>query len=435
MAKLDELIVKEAEKLLRRLERVQKFGSKYSTIPKNEISSLIQEIKELGLSIPAVSHPATFNDLLQAELKKRLLGESAYLDQRLSNQRYDFEKVISLFGIPREDLDSLKPWLRKNKEKTQDSIERLFNSTEVEDYHLQLNLDIPTVAKQAESIAAVEISRYHKIIGKFLESLTNVGSFLRDIDTFPTSQERSYFNPLTTTLAISIPSICFSRENRILEINHRELIRLYGHEGMGHGLRAVLTKTNSLPYFLTQPSALTTSTEESLAQFYQTRLFEDLNESPETQKKLGIKHIFPEIYQEAKNLEQYKEYSKRLQFYAICVLADKSLGKPSEPKAIKRKIDAISEFALYGDSPMIFIEENRHKFDSQGNLSPGLVRELIYCARPVERAIDEFRKLGIFYDKNGRNLIDMTFLKGYWTPTGFVDYARIKAKEFRNSSE
>ena len=54
--------------------------------------------------------------------------------------------------------------------------------------------------------------------------------------------------------------------------------------------------------------------------------------------------------------------------------------------------------------------------------------ELRYCARPVPRALEEFRKKGISYEGDGRNVIDSTLLNGFWTPAGFVDNARLRAE-------
>ena len=196
---------------------------------------------------------------------------------------------------------------------------------------------------------------------------------------------------------------------------------------MGHALNHVVTNTNGLPYFLTKSSTLTEATMESVSQFYQHVLFEDLKNSPETQKELGIKHLFNEIYQEAKDVERLEKHNLKLFQYGISLLADKSLGDPNDPNVMKRKINLLSEVTLNPYFPTSFVEEHRLNFDSQGNLNPDLVRELIYAAQPVQRALEEFAKRSINYNSE-RSKIDETLLKGFWTPIGFVDNARISAQ-------
>ena len=423
-----ERAMKEAEGLLKKLDRMQKFADKYHLTPSREAQRLVESMQNLANAIPETTNPQTQEQLIQSELKRRLHGEAAYLDQRLSGRLYDFDTVVNILGIPKEDISSLRPWLESNKEKTQEAVERLFHLRESEGYELPLASDIPSVRRQVEEFAGAHIQRYHKTLGKFLQGLTKVGAFIRDIDAVPTTQDRSYFHPLTNNLAVSIPAICFSKEEGTLHIRDKELIRLYGHEGMGHALNFVITRLNGLPYFLTQDSALTVSTAESVAQFYENVLLEDLKKSRETQKALGIEHKFAEIYQEAKDAEQLEEYKKRIFQYGISVLGDKNLGEPSDPSVLKRKADMMYEVAIDKRGVQSLIQQNRYNFDSEGNLNPQLVGELRYCARPVYRALEEFARKGVNYDEQGRNTIDATFLRGLWTPIGFVDNARLRAE-------
>jgi hypothetical protein len=150
--------------------------------------------------------------------------------------------------------------------------------------------------------------------------------------------------------------------------------------------------------------------------------------SPETQRALGIEHRFAEIYQEAKDTEQLDEYKKRIFQYGISVLGDKSLGEPNDPAVLRKKADMLYDVAIDKSGVQSWIQQNRYNFDSEGNLNPQLVGELRYCARPVQRALEEFASRGINYDESGRNVIDSTFLKGLWTPIGFVDNARLRAE-------
>jgi hypothetical protein len=418
----------EAETLLKKLSKLDKFENKYGVKPYREAGNLCREMYEFAETISEIKDPRNQDELLQSEMKRRVGGEAAYLEQRLSGKQYDFGSVIDILGIPSEDIESLRPWLESNKEKTEEAVERLFHSRDIEEYELPLASDVPSTRRQAEEFVGAHVQRYHKVIGKFLHSLTNVGEYIRDINAVPTSKERSEFDFLTNTLKISLPAVCYSTEDGTLQINDKELIRLYGHEGMGHALNFVITKSNNLPHFLTESSALVVSTAESVAQFYERRFLEDLKNSSETQRKLGIEHKFDGIYQEARDTEQLEDYKLRLFQYGISVLGNKDLGNPSDPDTVEKKKNLIDEVAMdkwYGIS---LIEKHKYSFDMQGNLNPSLVSELRYCARPVPRALDEFSNQGIRYEGKGRSLIDTTLLRGLWTPIGFVDNARLVAK-------
>ena len=96
-------------------------------------------------------------------------------------------------------------------------------------------------------------------------------------------------------------------------------------------------------------------------------------------------------------------------------------------------IDIIEEVAINPGLGLKFVENNRYNFDSEGNLSSGLVGELRYCAQPVRRALDIFDQNGIIYSGEGRSVIDLTLLNGFWTPIGLVDNARLRAEEVKKS--
>jgi len=421
-------LFEQAEGLLKRLEKASKFNSKFQVYPSREAGRVAGELAALAESIPDVENPPSDYGVHRAELKRRLQGEVALLDHYLSGKACDFDTIIARYGIPLSDITQLRGWLEANRERTLDSIDRLFQSTEVENYELGLQVDVPTVKRKAEKFGSVRIQKYHKILGTLLQDLSRVGESLQNIDAVPTTNDRSYFNPSTMALAIAIPAIVYSSEDGSLHLRERELIKLYGHEGMGHALNHVVTSTTDLPYFLTKASTLTEATMESVAQFYQQVIFDDLKNSPETQKALGIKRIFDEIYQEAKDTTLLEEYNLKLFQYAISVLGDKSLGDHDDPAVVKKKIELLSEVTLEPTYPLHFVEQNRYGFDLQGNLNFQLVSELRYAAQPVQRALQDFERQGIRYDENGRSTIDETFLKGFWTPIGFVDNARVVAK-------
>ncbi len=421
--------LEEAEKYIKQLEKIGRFEEKYHLPPLQEASKLCESMYSFVQKLPEIITPLNPEELLTSEVKRRIASEAAYLEQRLSGRMYHFDMVTQILNIPQEDITSLHPWLKENKEKTLRAIERLFQSRDIEEHELPLRADIPPIRRQAEEFATTHIQRYHSILGKLLEGLTKAGSYLRDVHAVPTSNERSYFDPRTKTFALAIPQICFLTEDRTLHIRESELVRLYGHEGMGHALQHIMTENNHLPCFLKKSSAATIASEESLTQFYEGIIFEDLKKSPSTQKKLGIEHKFDEIYQEVKDTEQLSNYKRKLFQYAIVVLADKSFGKPDDPETTRKKIACMNEVAFNPRYGLSFMEEHRQHFDSQGNLYADLVSELRYCAQPVRRSLDIFQEKGISYENEGRDLIDATFLRGFWTPIGFVENARWVAEQ------
>ncbi|RLE47124.1 hypothetical protein DRJ22_00165, partial [Candidatus Woesearchaeota archaeon] len=339
-------LYEQVETILKKLEQLYKFASKYDEYPVKKVIEIKTELQELQQQIPTITEPQNIEETMQAELQRNIEKRIFTINDWLSGGKTDFETIKKIYGIQEEDLQNLRPWLKEHKEKVLQAIENLSEQIEINNFELELPIDIPQVKRQAEEYAAVHIQKYHKNLGKMLQELTKAGEFLRDIEAVPTKQNRSYFFTLTKTLAIEIPGICKMKEDGTIQINERELIRIYGHEGMGHALNEVITNASNLPYFLKTSLFATQTTMESIAQFYERRIFEDIKERPEVQKALGIDHKFNEIYEEMQARDLLTEYKRRLDQYAITVLADKELGKHDDLKVIQKRIELISEVAL-----------------------------------------------------------------------------------------
>jgi hypothetical protein len=415
---------------LKESEKITKFHSAYDEWPISRIEELLGDLNKLNDTIKLYEEPKTPDELIESELKRRLLGQVSFLEQCLGDHYEDFNKIIDTYGIPRSDIADLRPWLEEHKDEAILAIERLYKNRESIGYELPLLVDIPSIRRQSEKVSGAHIERYHKIIGEFLQKLTKVGGYMRSISASPTINSRSYFSPLIKNIAISLDAILFSDEDGILHLRDRELIRIYGHEGMGHALNYVVSKGDELPYFLTESSSLTLPTEESVSHFYQSRIFEDLKKDPEIQRRLGIEDCFEEIYREQRDRGFIQDFRNRQGFYAITVLGNKSLGEPEKRDVMDKKAEILKGICLPNDAPYYFLERRRKSFDSRGNLDRSLVSELVYCARPVDRAMREFNNKGINYSRDERDLIDKTFLEGYWTPIGFVDNSRIIAENY-----
>ncbi len=425
---MDRNLAQEAEQLFAKLDQTGKFGTKFGVYPFDEAKRILTGMQRLEQTLPEVT-PQTEEEVHLVELKRRLYREAHSLEKMLSGKPYDPETVCRLYGISAPEIGALRPWLEGQKSRVSEAIERIFQASEVAEYTLDIPTDIPHVRRGAEEFARIAIEKYHKKLGKMFSRVTQVGGYLRDIEAVPTTQSRSYFHPVARTLAIGIPAICYRAEDGTIHLRERELIQLYGHEGMGHALNFLASKASTLPSFIKRDAGIiTAATCESVAQFYQNVIFDDLREDSETQRELGIAHLYQQIHQEAKDLALLHSYQLRLTQYAITVLADKSLGEHLDPEVIKRRIDLIDGVSLDPRFARNFVEGKRYSYDSEGNLDAALVSELRYAADPLTRARTEFERCGKAYLGKDRNVMDLTFLSGFWTPEGFVENARIKAQ-------
>jgi hypothetical protein len=424
---MDKELMERSEELLKRIDRFNKFSSRYQVFPYQEAGKVFEELLRLSDSIPDYDLPQNRDELLQSELKRKLSSETIALEHMLGGIPIEFDTTISMMGIPNSDLTELRNWLESNRKTTSDTIERFFQSRDVLNFDT-LNLDNPSVSQKAQSIALSYLQKHHSVYGAMLPDITEVGRFLKDLNAEVTMNERSYFDSLTKTLLIGVPAICYLQEDGNLGLKDVEFLRIYGHEGIGHGLNHIITESSGLPYFLTRDSRASRPTGESIGQFFESLIYEDINANPRIQKALGIEDTFDTTYKESKDTQQLLEYKAKLFHYCITVLADKSLGDPNDPDVIRKKIELIGEVAIDPYMPQGFVEQHRHSFDLEGNLNPQLVNELQYAAQPVNRVLEEFAKQGINYESVGRNLIDATLLTGLWTPIGYVDNARLAAQ-------
>lgn len=418
-----------ADTLWIRSEKAFKFNSQFNVFPFQEGTRLVDDFRKLSEEVTVVPTPTSQEDVYHNELKRRLEGEAVYLDHALSGHYYTFGDVMSLYGIDKEDTDELRGWLLNNRAEVFETIDRVYASSEVGDLRLQVPADVPTFRRQAEEFSATHIGNYQKKLAKLFEDLTKVGTFLRDITCLPTSSDRSYFDLYTKMLALSIPAICYLTEDQSLHLNERELIRLFGHEGMGHGLNKVATEESNLPNFLKRNSESTRATVESVAQHFESVIFDSLADSKKTQEELGVAHKFGEIYQNEQDTRLIGLYRRKLFQYSISVLADKELGDMSQPEtrkeAIEKRIALISDVSLYPGYAVGFVEGNQQNFDSKGNLSFNLVREMVYTARPAQRVVSIMEENGRPYNSENRGNIDLLLLSGFWTPIGLVENAQV----------
>lgn len=421
---MDSELLAQAKNIWDRQKRAERFQARFQMYPIGEGGRIVSDFQRLGEAISLVERPNTIDQAYLMELKRRALGEAVWMEHSLSGRPLTFDDTIKIFGIEGQDITNLRPWLDMNRAPTLESIERVAEETDIGHDVLDIAMDLPGVRSQSEEFAATVVRGYHRKLGKLFEQLTNVGGFLREIDALPTTGGRSYFDPVTKTLAIDIGAISYMTADRIPQVKDRPLIRLFGHEGFGHGVNAFLTENGDIPFFLKTSSSATSACLESVAQFYEKQIFIDLAGSPDTQRDLDIAHKYPAILKEEHDVRQIETYSLRLFQYGVTVLADKSMGDPMDPDVIRYKIQKLSEVSLYPGYAQGFVNGNRNNYDIDGNLVPGLMVEIRYAAQPAERALEELGRRGISYPDQ-RSKVDEVLLRGYWTPIGLAEKASV----------
>lgn len=426
-------IFTEAEKLLATHQKIDRFASRYQVFPVTEAGHVLAGYRKLSEQIEHVPNPTSRRLHLGNELKRRLTSEATSLDFTLSGKRYSIQDVVRVLGIDQNDIDRLHPWLLENRDQTIEATQRLFNLSATDTYFLPVPMDIPDYARSAETSAKIAINNLHKILAPYYASKTEAGNFLQKIEAQPTTNWRSYFHTHLATLGLGIPEIIYVLPNGTFHVRYVNAIALYGHESLGHGLQKVLTEEADLPYFLKVPgSNATIAAEEAVTQHYERTIFEDLRspDAAKVLKDLDISHSYEEIYQEHGATKQIADFSLAFFQYAITILADKELGSdPQDKGTIDRKIAKLNEVALFPGISQQIVDQNRFKFDPEGNLDTSLVTELRYCSQVVSKALDIFSQRGVSYDDaRSRSRIDMAFLRGWYTPEGFLENATLSAK-------
>lgn len=423
-------LASQAHALWTKDKQIGRFNSKHRVFPYREAVNVYEGMSRLAEQITANGAPQSPDQLHELELKRRLTARSDGLGKFLNGEPLGLEDAIRGFGLEKEDIDEILPWLRTNKINALDAIERLFKESDISSYQLGLSTDIPRIRQQAEGFAGTQISNYHQKLGALFEGLTTAGNYLHRITSEPTTQDRSYFNMHSRRLALGITAVCFELEDGTIQLKERELLRLFGHEGMGHALQRVITDGADLPFFLKDSDEATIASEEAVTQHYERVVFDDLKASKKTQRELRIADSFDGMYQEEIDTALVTEYNRKLFYYSILVMADKALGDPRDSSVVKRKIDLIAQVALHPAYAWDFVESNRHYYDSEGNFNIDAVGELRYASGAAKRALAVFEKNGVHYgNKSDRSNIDMTFLTGYFTPKGFVEKAELAVKK------
>lgn len=426
---MDNELLTAAKALWDQDKKITVFENNSGDLPVYQAALVLNGMFRLIDQIPDRPEPVNTAELQETELRRMLVSRTVSLNQSLTGQPFALPDVINMYGLDQGDLADLRPWLLAHRSAAAQAVEEQFNRTVTDSFELRPSTDVPSIRTRVEDFAAAQIGIYHQALGSLFTNLTAAGTYLHRITADATTHDRSYFNTHTGRLCLSIGAICYEDESGSLHIRERELLRLYGHEGMGHGLKQVVTKGADLPFHLKTSTAATIAAEEAVTQFYEQVIFDDIRQSPVIQHDLHLTSRFEDIYAQREGARLVGDYNNRSLHYGILVLADKSLGEVDDPAVMDRKIDLLSDIALRPSTARDFVESHRHQYDSQGNPSPVLMSELRYSSQAVARSLAIFREEGLVYDhREDRSRIDLAFLTGYYTPLGFVQQASLSAR-------
>ncbi|MCL4384253.1 hypothetical protein M1116_02275 [Patescibacteria group bacterium] len=420
-------LLQEAESIWAENNKINRFGTRFGIYPIDKSKLLLDRSLALHHQLRSTSTPTTADEVLENELSRHLSSRAISLDNWLSGRTWTLENYLHHYGLQASKITALKDWLAANRAAALQGSEDLYRRFRVDAYELALPLEVPRLRDQAVGIGSNRVEIYHQALADLYSSVSDAGSYLRQLRVDVTTKNRSEFNYRSRRLGLSLGSILYENEDGSLQVRERELLRLYGHEGLAHALQYIITQASPLPVFLKENSGASAATEEALALHMEKVVFDEVADSPELQKQLQLTDRYPDIYEEVKATALVNTFKRRFYHYSIYVLADLSFGDPEDPQVVNRKTEHLSELAI---NPMVarnLIEDNRRHYDSQKNLDSDLLSELRYASPVVDEAFAVFAQNGLDYtSRAGRSLIDLTLLTGFFTPAGLLENAALQ---------
>ena len=280
-------IINEAELIWKENIKIEKFGSRFGIYPIQKSRELLERIYTLQERLDPPSTPIDQSQLLEGELFRHLDSRALSFSNWLEGKSWSLEDHLRYYGLQRQDLVNLQPWLVANRQAALQASENAYDSFEVSTYEMTLPMDVPRLRDQAIGIASNLVESYHQNLCDLFSSVSDLGTYLRQLHVDVILRKRSEYNFRSRRLAFGLTSLCYEKEDGTIGIWPDELIRLYGHEGLTHALKSIITQQSDLPTFLKESTSASVAAEEAIALHMQRVIFDDLKASPETQKKIG----------------------------------------------------------------------------------------------------------------------------------------------------
>jgi len=389
----------------------------YTIVPTPRVRNLMGEMHTLANGIIEVSEPQSFYELVMSELKRRLITDSMYLSRYTKEEFLQLNEVIDTYGISWDDVEQFEGWLDENTGKVEALNDRL--SKESREHRSSVPIGSFKVRYEAEKVLDNKITSLRNFLSNSLADQPGVIELLKDyrfVADFIYS--RSYHDGESKIVGFSTSKILYMRDGQVC-VDEAELIRIFGHEVLGHTRQQVVTEgAEELPYFLrTKTGYAIDASGESISQYFQDRIFDYLLADPEAADGLGFDKPFEQIYQDYQNTQLLRNYWRNLEHFGIVTLA-----RSSESDS-KNQIDTLLRYSVDKSWPVDFVFRHRGDWDrSTGRLVPRIVHELRYSANPVGRIMS-----GVAIDKIA--VAEGLILRGFWTPRGLEQWVNFNLED------
>ena len=374
---------------------------------------IIDQLNRLISSLPDIQSPQNVDELLTAELKRRAVGEKEELSSQLSSEVPTLEETLAIYNIPPQDINSLPEWLHKNKPAVVSANQRLIEE-HITHRQVKVFMGSSELKSQAETLVLNALISLKSVLRNHFLKLPGVSDFLDNyhivIDSIET---RAYTNWIANVMAITSIG-CTRMFHKSVYLVPEKLLAQFGHEGLGHSANHAITASSSFPYFI--KSAFTnvnSSTKESVAQYFEQKIFDILKDNPTATSELKLDESFETIYKRYQDALILQQYWKHLGLYATLTLARSRAGEE------QKQHQEISKYSIEPRWPSGFINRNRNNWDKlTGRLLPRVTKELIYAADPVGRIMKSTP------DKP-RTDVERFILTGLWTPAGLEQWVKL----------
>lgn len=404
--------IEEGNKIFTDIERYIAFlDAPFAIRPVQFAADLIKRISNLEAQIESLE-PKTTEELFLVELKRRLFGQRQLLEVELSGKVPTLNDIVQTYFIPEEDLVELGEWLNANRNEVQNANQRTF-----ENYTDKRRTTTPLgnhlLRTQAENLIQEFIQKYTPLVKKVFKDIPEFDTFLANYHILTdTSTNRSVSNRFGKVMLISVSATTYIQDG-ILKVNPELLLSTLNHEVVGHGLNYSITEHSNLPEFIkTGSSEITASTRESLAEYMESYIFEELKLISNITQELSLNESFEQIYTRYSDSRLMDTYWKKLSRYAI--LTASKLTK-NDTQDILKQISDVSIDSGYANR---FISRIRNEWHPHSNtLLPSVISELKYCANPVKRVVSESTTI----PKLSKHMFT-----GFWTPTGYQQWTKLQ---------
>lgn len=415
-----------ADELIRRLTKLHNYSNLTNSIATEAPrQKLAQEMTELAESVPENKDPKTPQEVVSAEMRRRLNAEAQILLSRISPEVETWQEIIGSLGIPEQDLDNVGIWLTDNLEKVRETNDRLLEGAENLTPRLTVDLGIEELRMRAQYVVERHLDVLKDVLRKDFSSLPGVTQFLdRYLIASNVKYSGAYVNWQAYILSVGVESCTQIYQNEVSVIPE-DLIAIVGHEGLGHCANFMTTEAAVfLPEFLrSRTGPATEATAESVAKYFERKFFDFLKFHPIAVKRLEFQEDFDKIYHRYKETQLLEDYWYNLKHYGRLTLAkngkpDVRNGKPQNETS-RATMEELVKYSLDPKFPIWFLKNRENDWDqSTGRLLRDEVAQLRYCTKSAQRIMT-----GLTGDRVP--LAEKLILTGAWTPEGLEQWVRV----------